>query len=393
MPDYIAPGIETDPDVIAQLAFDRLGALIPGWEPSETDLVTILLETVSRMAAENRDLASEVPTAIFRYYGATVIDLPPVDEQEATGESTWTMIDNAGYTIEAGTVVNIPAAGDELLAFETDIDVVIPPGQTSTAAGEVTLTALVAGEEANGLTGTPELQDALDFVATITLTQPTSGGVDAEADSDYLNRLAERLKLLSPRPIIEEDFAILARDIPGVWRATAVDGYNPDNATFNNERMVAVASIDEAGNAVGSTIEAEVDAYLQALREANFIVNTFDPTYTAIGVTFAGVAVKGADPEDVETRAEAAVAEYLSPANWGKVSRATATEDEADRTWVNQTQVRQFEVVALLNNIQGMDYLTSVTLSGGTASGSDRILAGVAALPTAGAISGSVSAP
>jgi hypothetical protein len=393
MPDYIAPGIETDPDVIAQLAFDRLGALIPGWEPSETDLVTILLETVSRMAAENRDLASEVPTAIFRYYGATVIDLPPVDEQEATGESTWTMIDNAGYTIEAGTVVNIPAAGDELLAFETDIDVVIPPGQTSTAAGEVTLTALVAGEEANGLTGTPELQDALDFVATITLTQPTSGGVDAEADSDYLNRLAERLKLLSPRPIVEEDFAILARDIPGVWRATAVDGYNPDNATFNNERMVAVASIDEAGNAVGSTIEAEVDAYLQALREANFIVNTFDPTYTAIGVTFAGVAVKGADPEDVETRAEAAVAEYLSPANWGKVSRATATEDEADRTWVNQTQVRQFEVVALLNNIQGMDYLTSVTLSGGTASGSDRILAGVAALPTAGAISGSVSAP
>jgi uncharacterized phage protein gp47/JayE len=62
---------------------------------------------------------------------------------------------------------------------------------------------------------------------TVTLDAPTAGGVDAESDADYLDRLHELLTLLAPRPILPNDFAVLARTVAGVGRATAIDLYNP----------------------------------------------------------------------------------------------------------------------------------------------------------------------
>ena len=121
---------------------------------------------------------------------------------------------------------------------------------------------------------------------------------------------------MTPRPILPQDFAVLARDIAGVERATAIDGYNPADQTTNNERMVTVAVVDADGEALNATIKQQVDDYLESLREVNFIVHVVDPNYTTIDVTFNVKAIPGYTASELEAATEAAIANYLSPANW-----------------------------------------------------------------------------
>lgn len=379
---YVNEPLDSDPVAIAAEAYDYIQARIPGWVPAEGNLEVILVEAWAQAIAELRDIETDVRDQIFRYLGANLHQIAPVDASSATGQSTWTMIDNLGYTIEAGTQVAIPATGSESVGFEVETEVVVPPGSTATTG--VTLVAIDPGAAGSGLSGTPQLVDALEFVAAISLVGITTGGVDAEEDSVYLDRLVAELQLQSPRPILPADFAQLARRIGGVDRAVALDGYNPATGTFNNERMVTVVGVTSTGAALSSTQKAQIDASLQAMREVNFVVNVADPTYTTVGVTFSAVAVSGFDPVSVRTAGVAALDGYLSPANWG-----TAQFGDS-RLWFNTRVVRYLEVAAVLNGVEGLDYITALTINGSAA---DLALSGAVPLPTVGTISGSVAAP
>ena len=340
MPEYIEFPVDTDPESLAEDAFDYIQAHFPGWVPNDANLDTIMIEVGARLAAEARDVASIVPVDIFTYFGE-LVGIPPVMATPASVETTWTMIDYAGYTIPSGTQVGIRIAGDELIPFETITDTIIPPG--SYQAFNVLIFAIEPGGESSQIgtaNGPVELIDTLDFVTTITQEVLTSGGVDAETEEEYLDRLRTRLQLLAPRPIIARDYAIMAQDIAGVERAIALDGYNPINQTSNNERMVAVAAVDSAGEQISVPVKAQVDAYLQSLREVNFIVNVFDPTYSVVDVTFAAKALPGYDPAVVEVEAEEAVTNYLSPANWGLVESGVGDTSASSQSWVNQQYVR-----------------------------------------------------
>jgi hypothetical protein len=61
------------------------------------------------------------------------------------------------------------------------------------------------------------------------------------------------------------------------------------------------------------------------------------------------------------------------------------------REWLDVRIVRFQDIVTTLNNVQGFDYYTSLTINGGTA---DVSLAGPGALPSASSTaSGTVTAP
>jgi hypothetical protein len=387
MAEYIEPPITTEPDDLAEEAFAYLEDAIPGWLPAPGNLETWLVEANAQLAGELMDVASAVPTSIFRYYGATVLGLPPNEAQSATGTTTWTARDAAGYTIEAGTLVGIAAAGDELLPFEVQSGTVIAPGAT-TATG-VIVVAVDPGTDANGLTAAPEVIDPLDWVASVVLTgvpAATAGGVDEESDADYLDRLHELLGLLAPRPILPNDFAVLARSVAGVGRATAIDLYNPGPPVATNvPRCVTVVVAGDNGLAVGAGVKASVDALLQSLREVNFLVFVIDPTYTAIAVTFTFTTYPAYTPATVEAAAEAAVADYLSPANFG---RPPYGDDPG--VWIADTKVRYLEVAEVINRVEGVWYVASLTVNGGTV---DVPLPGPGPLPMPGAINGTPVAP
>lgn len=395
MPDYIFDPLETDVDQLQQDAFDYIQVRWPDWKPEEGNLETWLIGACARIVAEARDLASDVPPAIFRYFGKTVLGLPPVDATPAQVDSTWTFVSNPdGRTIEAGWLVGIPDADGEITAFEVASEVTVASGDLT--AEVVTLIAVDEGADTSGLGGTGVTVDALDerdWINTITLTGITTGGIDAETDDQYLDRLSARLTLLAPRPILPRDFELFAKDTAaqlGVTvRVLALDGYNPANQTFNNERMIAIAAVDDASGAnISGGVKTAIDNDLQEQREVNFIINMMDPTRTTVDVTFVGKALPGADPDEVESAGISAIQDFLNPNNWGQPASGE------ERRWTNQPVVRQQDLSTVLNMIEGFDYWTTLTigLNGGAQTSADHNLAGDAPLPTVGAINGTVTA-
>jgi Baseplate J-like protein len=383
---YIDVPVETEPVDLAGSAFDYIETKVPGWLPSPGNLESWLVESLAQIAGELRELVGLVPQSIFEFYGETILGLPPYEAVEATGVTSWTAIDTAGYTVNAGTLVAVrPPASLDAYAFEVVDAFTIPSGQT--ALGGVTIRALEAGTAASGITGAVEMIDVLDFISQVTLVSPTSGGVDAETTDAYLDRLSDLLTLLAPRPILALDFAVLAqREIPGVARCCAIDLYNLSTATAGVARCVTVVPVDSAGEACSAVIKNEIDALLQAQREVNFLAFVGDPTYTTIDCAFNITVYPDHVVSDVVNRTIANLTSYLSPQNWGLPPYG----DTSARSWINDTTVRWLEVAEQINRTDGVHYINTLTInkSGQTPGTANVVMTGIAPLPRAGAITG-----
>lgn len=352
------------------------------------------------MAAEVRDVASQVPTAIFRFFGASLLGIVPIDAAPSSVASTWAVGDAAGYVIPAGTQVTIAATGSEIYGFEVLADVTIPVGSVTTAPGEVELQALIAGEQANGLTADPELVQPVSVdgspvpVTAITLVGTTSGGTDAELDDDYLTRLVQELELLSPRPIVPDDFSTLYQTLPEVDRALALDGYNPADNTYDNERMITLIGVDASGESVAPAVKVAGAALFAPggpyEREVNFVVNFDDPTYTTLDVTVDVTTIAESAPAQVIADVTATIESYLSPANWGKEYEVEALGGlEVSAQWdVELDHVYYLELATLINNVAGVDRITALAfgVTGGALAQADVVLPGPAPLTRPGTI-------
>lgn len=386
MTGFIDYDIVTDEQALISRVFAAIRAAFPDWSANEAHLEVVLTEELVRSVAEARAVAADVPKAIFNAFGEKLVKLPRVLGSKASARTTWTALDNAGYTIPAGTLVGYRAAGDALWLFDVVDTVAVPAGATTIT--DVEIRARELGTTRNGVpvAAAIELVDALAWVDTIVTTSVSSGGIDPETDDEYLDRLAEELSLLAPRPILPHDFEILARETPGVYRARAIDGYNPGDSTSGNDRMIAMAAVDEGGVLVAAPVKAAMQADLDARREVNFVVNAMDPQYTVVDVTFAAKAVAGYDPDLVEAQAIDVLGAYLHPANW-------AGGDESPPSWRAEDIVRRLEVASVLGAIEGLAYVTTLTMgkNGGAQSTADVALDGVAPLPQPGAILGTVT--
>lgn len=397
MASFVELDTNVDQGSLLQDFYAFMADRFPGWTPAAPNLETVMAEGLSALAASTLELAADVPNEIFMQFGLTVVNIPPLEASNATADTTWTMVDDAGYTIDEGTQIAITDEAGEAHAFEVNDTVVVLAGSTVTAAGEVHVTALEEGADANDLTNIPELLDSLDFVDGIALVGTTGGGADSEDPVVYRDRLASELQLMAPRPIVPDDFAALVRDnIPGVARAVAIDGYDPaDHATYDpddpgtwKERMVTVVGVDDAGAALTTGTKNAITAYLDAKREINFVANVDDPTFTEIDVTYVAKAYPTFDTIALKATVDAAIAAYLDPANWGK----PAFGDDPG-AWLNVTKVRYLEVSEIINRVDGVNYIESLQIKVhgvGALGTTDLDLAGVAPLTQPGAINGTV---
>lgn len=360
--EYIGVPIDTNPESIQQDIIDFIQAAFPGWVPNPASLDYMLARAIAIAGAEARDVASAVPTTVFRYFGQKLLGLPPQDAVAAQTTSTWSLTDANGHEIPAGTQVTITDNLGTPQPFKVLNTVVVAPGENITAAGAVTLVAVNPGAASSGIGvagGHPQLEDIYDFVVSpdgITLVAPTSGGEDAETDAEYLDRLTRRLRLLTPRPILPADFAAMAQEVDGVFRAVAIDGYNPADGTYNNARMVTLAAQDVVGAAVSPAIKDDMATYVGGFREVNFIVNTMDPQVTLIDVEYHVVSSDLYNPADTEANVNAALDTLLSPLNWGVPGLFT------DR-WVDDTVLRFFDVVRVIGDAAGVDHIIDVKIA------------------------------
>lgn len=358
MPDFINIPIETEPDAIAQIAFDFMEENVPGWEPNDGNLDVWILSAGARQAAELMDLASDVPAAILRYIGFYIFGLAPVDATAATALTNWTMQDNTGYTIEDGTNVGIRDTNGDLIPFVTVGDFTVLAG--STTASNIPIAALEEGANGSGLGsvgGPVELVDAIAGPSLITLVAKTSGGSDDEDDAVYISRLIAYIRLMSPRPVKAQDFADLARNIPGIWRAAAIEGYNATFGFLGQAQTVTVYPVDENGAYVGDVIAQQYLDYVTPMMSPNFNVFKKAVTPRTVNVTADITVYSGWDKPDRETAAESAIVELLDAGKWG----APPFGDGRDFIVINTLKLN--DIIATLYKVDGIQYVSNVKIN------------------------------
>lgn len=224
---FIEFDIERDQSQMIADALDAIKTQFPAWVANEAHLEVALIEELARIASEATQAAGVVPEGIFREFGRELIQVAPIDGTLAGALVTITAVDNAGYVLPIGSKIGYRLTGDELRIFETTAEAVIAAGATQ--ALNVPIKAIEVGTAYNAIASGSnyEMVDQVAWVLTVVSTSASSGGVDAETDQQYIDRLSEELTLMGPKPVHASEFAILARRTAGVYRATAIDGYDP----------------------------------------------------------------------------------------------------------------------------------------------------------------------
>jgi hypothetical protein len=346
-----------DPNAIEDQIFEEIQERFPDWEPADGNLETWIVKSLAFRISELFETTVDVADEIFATYGA-FRGVPRYSAERAVAESTWTMVNDSGFTIPAGTQVAVARSGNDLVAFEVIEDVTLPNGETT---GTIYLLAVEPGSSGNELTGAAELIDALVFVDSIEIVGESSGGQDEEPIDDYLLRLRDRLQIATETPITPADFQTIARTFhPFVGRAVARDGYDPDTETDENERMISLAVTDADGEPLTSGQKTDVSETLESLREVNFVVHVIDADYTEIDVEVEFVALPGFDPAAVRDAVDAELTGYLSPSQWGRrIPGAGEYSEPIEFT----TTVRYLEIASLIDRVPGVDYIDTLGIA------------------------------
>lgn len=340
-------------------------AMLPEWEPREGNTEVVLLESLALVVAEvvfalNR-LSDTTIDGVLALYGLTRDPGAP-----PTGRVEFTLADDLGHTIPAGTTVRatVDSTG-ELVDLTTDEPLEILAGVTT---GTVTVTGVDVGVAGNGVpVGTVlELIDAVAYVDTVTLTIALAGGREVEDDPTFFNRGATLLSRLVSTLVLPDHFTAAALENAGVGRATTLDLYNADagsGAPGDHPGHVTVAVADLNGAPLSADVKGGILTDLTNKSLAGLTVHVTDPSITPVDVSVT-ITVTTNDAATVQAAVQAAITAYLSPA-----------------TYAWDGSVWRNELIALIDGVAGVGRVVDLATPA-----ADVDLPGYAALPTPGTI-------
>ena len=335
---------DKDPQDIVDAALVVLQARLPEWTPSETNIELALLEAMALEVAETIYTINRLPEVMVE----TLLALYEIERDQGVAPSVtieFTMADNAGYTIDEGTEVSISISASENLSFFTDSALVIAPGNTT---GTKTATAIENTISANGVAiGTScELVDAIEAVESIETTTVIAGGEAPEDDTTFLTRGIQRLQRLTDTLVIPEHFSQYALEKTYVTRAYAIDNYNSEAGSGvpgDHDGHITVVVYGDGAN-VSNGNKALLLAELDDNASGNLGVHLLNPTINTVNVAIAVKKVDAYTTGAIQTAVQTALTAYLNTATWD---------------WSGT--VRRNELITLVSNITGVDYVVSLT--------------------------------
>jgi uncharacterized phage protein gp47/JayE len=347
--EYITlPLNDRDPQDVFDDAIVNLKSYFPEWTPREGNMEVLLLEALALEVAEAIFAINRLPDAIAEIL-LSMLDIerfsgtpPKVDIRFELGITT-------GTTIPAGvTAVLSLDEGYEPIIFTIDNELVIPPGVTS---GIVSATGDRYTSDANGIvSGTLlEVQDALTYVNYAKTNSIVTGGIDPEEDIEFLTRGVQRMERLTTTLLLPRHFETAALESPLIKRAKAIDNYNSvadiekNGPVGNDPGYIAVAVYSE-NEAVPTAEKDRLQAFFDVNSMANLVVTIIDPTVTPIDISAEIHVENGALDSDVIDAVEAALIEHFNTEVW---------------PW--SEKVRRNEIISIITNVPGVDYVESVT--------------------------------
>lgn len=377
---YILEPLDTDPEAIFSDFAEFVRSFYPDWNPSEAQLDIIIARFFSQQAATVADMASRVQRSIFRYLGSNLENIPPLPGSAASATISFHVTDGLAHTLEIGAEVGLRDDSGDLMIFRTIDDMTFSAG---TEWPSVTAQADELGSFGNGLTGAVEVMELVDWIDSAEVVGASSGGSDPEEDEIYFNRLTANLAI-PRRPQLAEDLVTMAQNVPGVWRAAAIDNFHDlggGSYSTDMEDSVAISALDVNGNGVVDPVRSNLIAYIQANLRQNFVVTYVDPTYNEIWVAYTAHTYKGYDADSVMGEIDAALAHYLHPANFGLIPG-----NSQDRSWHLTQTLRYLELTTVVENVRSVDYVDDLLFRvyPGGMSKLDKTLSGVFPVTTYG---------
>lgn len=361
---------DRSPEQLVDTALADAAAKMPGWVPRQGNTEVVLLQAKALITAELIYALNRMPGTVAEVQ-ARLFGLTRSDGVAATTEVTFTLADTAGHTIPAGTRLRLPMGGEsDDLVITTDVDLVVA---ASSSTGTVAATAETNTDEANGTaagTALDLLDPGLSFVDTVELDTAIAGGVNPEDAVAFLNRAMQRFRRITDALVNPDQFTAFALEDPAVTRAITYQRVRGDTgATADGHVTTAVAGA--GGALLSGGAKTALEGAMQEAAPPHLEVWVVDPEITDVDVTVAVMRLTGYSNSEVEANVTAALVAYLNPDSW---------------LWGDT--VRRFELVSVIDQAVGVDYVVSLTTPA-----SDVSLTGIAPLVTAGTIDVTVDEP
>jgi len=253
-----------------------------------------------------------------------------------------------------------------------DISVKIVDAATGSTISSITPTGPIVG----------------NFCSTFTLSSPEDVQVQVVFGSG-LNVQLGSSAIVSKIGVVSGSYTVLTLPAYGIKNYFWTPGglYNPN--TFNYPRNVTVVPVDQNGLSVTPTIAYTLIDYLESRRETNFTVQSLNPNYVPIDIEYSVYVAPTYTSAAVQTAVSTAVRNFLSPSTWAGGSNTPAYWDGSSTT------IRVMDIAAIIGSVPGVYSVVSVQIrdsypTGGDYSTTDIVLNGVAPLPIANTITGSI---
>lgn len=392
MPDYIIEPFDTDVETIYQDFVDYVRGFHPDWNPSEAQIDVIIARFFAQQTATIADMGSRVQRSIYRYLGAHLENIPPLPGSPAQATISFHIVDGLAHILPLGTLVALKDANGDTFTFQTLEELVVAEGAPEWQ--NVASVATELGAAGNNLTGTVEMLEQFDWIDEAQVSGASSGGSDPEEDDIYIQRLTDNLSI-PRRPALANDLVIMARNVPGVWRAAAIDNYrDTGGGTYatDKEDSVAISAVDADGQVVTGTVLDQLMSYLVGNLRQNFDLEFVPPSYNTIHVTYTahGYDEPGYSAASVESEVNDSLELFLSPARSGMVNN-----DIRNRSWKVTQTMRYLELTTIVENNRHIDYVETLTfaVNAGPSNTANKALAGPFSLTEPGVIDGTILIP
>lgn len=352
--------------LIVDTALAQAKLNMPGYNPNEGDVEVLLIESLALEIAEAIVAVNRVPGAVVQ---ALLLLAGVSPDYGAPPSATATVVfgDDLGHTVPAGTRVHLRLSDGTSVTF-----LVEPPGLTvfpGQDSGSVSLIGDSFTSRANGVTAGAllEMADPVPFVDRVTLDTAVVDGRDPETDDQWRDRGVQRLSRLSDALVIPRQFQAAALERAEVAAALAIDNYDPSTGPPGSDPgHITVAVLGDGGAPLSIEAKDTIRADLDGRAVGMLVVHVVDATVVTVAVSTTVIPTAGVDFDVVTENVQSAVAAYLDPLKWTFGST-----------------VHLNEMISLVDRVQGVDRVVTVTIAGVAA---DYALVGVAALPKAGVV-------
>ena len=346
---------------ILEESLTQARALLPEWTPRVGQIETTLLEATAFQTANLANAANRLPGSTVE----TLLKLHGVSRSngvKATATVAFTFSDNYGHTIPALTPVGYFGPAGSTFVYLLDADATVASGSTSLTGVAVTAQAVGTGYNTPSNGSSLQTLSVVPYVSTTVLDSKPTGGLNAETDAEFFTRAVTILKSYSTVMVTEEQIQayILANYTGTVYRAKAY------NLRRYADRNMVTGGGSHTGYVLVSVAGENVNGYPRSVEDATITASNVSDITTAITSKIAtGLTIEIHNAELIGIGITCEVYKTTSAASGtvnSVVQTALETYLDAD-AWSWERVVRVNEVISLLDNVAGVDYVKAVTLS------------------------------